>query len=90
VTEDYPLTGYTDTGETPHPVARLHPAQACCGQPLAYIPLVQKRWPDDRLCRKCRRSDVTPLPHDHNQTEEPSCPKRDDVSSAPPAHGASA
>ena len=65
-----PMTGYTDTGTTPHWVARLHPNQACCGQPLAYIPLVQRYQDEAVACRNCRRSGVTPLPHDHNQTED--------------------
>ncbi|MFY1686450.1 hypothetical protein [Plantactinospora sp. WMMB782] len=69
-TETYPMSGYTDTGTTPHWVARLHPNTACCGQPLAYIPLVQKNWPDDEVCRRCRRADVQPLSHDPTEDTE--------------------
>jgi hypothetical protein len=68
--ETHPMTGFTDTGETPHSVARLHPHTACCGQPLVYIPTRQEPIALDRVCRACRNSGVTPLPHDHDPTED--------------------
>lgn len=68
--ETYPMAGYTDTGTTPHWVARLHPNEACCNRELTYIPLIQKAWDEAMVCRQCRRSGVTPLPHDHDPTKD--------------------
>jgi hypothetical protein len=64
------MTGYTDTGETPHWVARLHPHQSCCGDPLVSIPNHQEEWEPKQVCRSCRKSGVTPLPHDHDPTKD--------------------
>lgn len=66
----HPMTGFTDTGETPHWVARLYPHEACCGQPLVSIPLQQDDSDPAVVCRNCRRSGVTPLPHDHDPTKD--------------------
>lgn len=70
--EPHPMTGYTDTGTVPHLVARLYPEPhlACCGQPLVCIPLQQRAQDPEMVCRHCRRSDMTPLPYNHDPTKD--------------------
>lgn len=70
----YPMTGFTDTGTTPHWVARLHPNTSCCDEPIVSIPLRQEKWEPLQVCRKCRHSGVTPLPHDHDPTSDREMP----------------